>query len=137
MTVGRTSDQRLDDLDDFFLLAAWQLGDFGERLPQPAAGRGRATRFAFAQKFLDGDAQSFGDWSQHVGTRNLPAAFPIADVRVRLADLLGQFAHGQSGGFPQLPQVGFGCHEPSIGRERKNSLHVDNILSINGQCNHA
>jgi hypothetical protein len=36
-----------------------------------------------------------------------------------------------------LPQVGFGCHEPSIGRERKNSLHVDNILSINGQCNHA
>ncbi len=135
--TSRTSGQCLDDLDNFFLLAARELGDFGERLPQPAAGRRRATRFGFAQEFLDGDAQSFCHWSQHVGTRNLPAAFPIADVRVRLADLLSQFTHGQSGDFPQLPQVGLGCHEPSIGREQKISLHVDNILSINGQCNHA
>jgi len=27
------------------------------------------------------------------------------------ADLPGEFAHGQSGGFPQLAQIGLGCHE--------------------------
>ena len=38
MTVGRTSDQRLDDLDDFFLLAAGQLGRGFKDVLQPAFG---------------------------------------------------------------------------------------------------
>jgi len=69
-------------LDDFLLLAAGQLADLLKDLAELAAGGDHAARFWFAEQVMHGDAECLGHRSQHIGTRNLPAAFPIDDIGV-------------------------------------------------------
>ena len=91
----------LDDLDDLVLLAAGQPSHFLEDLAEPAARNAVAPGAGLAQEFLDRDAQGLGHGDEHVGTGEVPALLPIADVGLVLADLAGQLALGQASGFPE------------------------------------
>lgn len=86
------ADEGFEDGQNFFLLAAGQLGSGLEKLAHPAAWRKHALGPGFTQQFLDGDAEGFGDGHENIRTRDLPGSLPIADVGMVLADLAGQFA---------------------------------------------
>ena len=87
------ADEGFEDVQNLFLLTPRHLGDGFKKLAGASARRDNALGARLAQQFLDGDAQRLGHRREHIRTRNLPAALPIADVGVRLADLLGEFTH--------------------------------------------
>ena len=99
-------DEEFDEVGQLLLLAAWQAGSFLEDLAQFATRCRDALGTGLAQEFLDRDTQGLGHGDEHVGTGEVPALLPIADVGLVLADLAGQLALGQSSGLPEGFEVG-------------------------------
>lgn len=136
MAVGVKGKKTFGHLDDLLLLAARQAGHGLENLAEPAACGLRPLGLGLAEQFLNGDAENFGNRHQNIGTRDGARALPKADVGVVLIDLAGQFADGKTGVDTELTELGNTfCHVVSIRRQWEKCLHVDNILSIRGQCN--
>jgi hypothetical protein len=103
---GVLAEEGFDDLEDFLLLAAWQFGDGLKDGAHLACGGRGAAGFLLSQQLFEGDPQRLGEGEQHVGSGKLAAALPVAEVGGGLADLPGQFPHGEAGGFAQLAQMG-------------------------------
>ena len=90
--------QSLDDFGNLLLLASRELGDPLKSLVEATARSDDAPRLGLAKKFLDGDTERTGHWNQHVGTRRVAALLPIANVRLILTNLPGQFALRKTSG---------------------------------------
>lgn len=134
--VGVGTDKGLEDSQHFFLLAAGKLGCGLEKLAHPPARRKHALGPGFAEEFLDGDAEGFGNGHEDIGARDFSRSLPISDVGMILADLAGEFAQSQSSAFAQFTESGCSfCHIDIIEDGRKNGLHVGSILPTVGQCN--
>lgn len=131
-----SGDERFENGQNFFLLAAGQLGRGLEKLAHPSARGHDALGSGLAQQLLDSDAQSFGNGHEQIGAWQLSRAFPITDIGMVLADLAGEFAQGESGAFAQFTETGCSfSHVQIIKDGRKNGLHVGSILPTIGQCN--
>jgi len=134
VSVAVCCNERLDKLDDLLLLTAGQMGSCFENLTEFAARSHHPFRLRFSKQFLDRDSQDSGYWDEDIGTRNVSTPFPVAHVGMRLANLAGQFAHGEASGFSEFAQTRFICHVVNIHEGWKKFLHMDNILPIIGQC---
>jgi hypothetical protein len=99
--VGVLSDEDLDELGQFRLLAARQPQGILKHQAELSTRSNDTLGPGFAQQLMHGDAERLGHRQQHVGTRQVAALFPIADVRLVLADLPGQFPLRKAGGFAQ------------------------------------
>ena len=128
-------DERVDDFEDVFLLAARQLGDGGKGLAGLAADGGIAARRGLPEHFVDGHAERAGDRQKQIGAGRLSAGLPIADVGGMFAELAGEFAQREAGGFAEAAQWREGFwHGRKIHRGRRKGLHVSNVSDTTGQC---
>jgi len=66
VSVTVLRDERLENVENLFLLSARQSGDRFKELTGFAAWSHDAARLVFAKKFLDCDAKGFGHWDQDV-----------------------------------------------------------------------
>lgn len=103
-------DDRREELDDLFLLAAWEFCDLIEQLSDLSDRAGSAKRFALlSEEVLDGHVQGSSELWDGVGTGRFVALFPESDVLLGLADELSKLSLGQTGIASQCGKAGSLC----------------------------
>ena len=118
------TDERLENRDNLFLLAARESRRLIEELAHAARRRKHAFGFVFSEQLLDGNAQCRSHGNQQIRARQISRALPIPDIGMILIQLPGQLSNREPGGLAQLFEVmTAGCHEGIVRRLEKKCLH--------------
>lgn len=100
-------DVRFQQLDDLLLLPTREARHVVEELAEFAGWRtGAFPARRVAEEFFHRHAQGFGHRHQHIGSRQGPAGFPVADVGLLLPDQPREFPLRESGGFTKRTKRG-------------------------------
>jgi hypothetical protein len=94
--------ERLDDVENLFLLAAWQSANGFKKLAGAAnRGSGRAFSRTFVQQLVNGNTKCVSQLAEGVAAHSGASALPMRDGLLGNAELLGKLGLRKSGLFAQ------------------------------------